>query len=149
MLAVRHGKRAARAWLLPLLLAPFLAALLSSCIRQGGVCGPPLTLSTVVYASGRVYLFSLGAAEVDATSLYALRASDGKELWQAQGILQASDADHLYLLPDQEQVTILEALRASDGKVLWHPGSRLGSGPLARWMGRSISTRTRMTRSWP
>lgn len=56
----------------------------------------------------------------------ALRASDGKELWNARGILQASDADHLYLLPDQEHVNILEALRASDGKVLWQSRQPVG-----------------------
>src|SRR5262249_16045169 len=118
MLAVRHFTRYSRAWLLPLLLAPFLSTALSSCLNCENASGP-LAFATVLYTSGRVYLFSPGASQFGTPSLYALRASDGKELWHAQGVLQASDADHLYLNPDQHNVYVLEALRPSDGKVLW------------------------------
>lgn len=112
MPAARRIKPHYRSWLLPLLLAPFLGATLPGCFRCEAVTPPPV-IPTLFFASGRVYLFSPSI-----TSFYALRASDGKELWHTQGIFQAGDANQIYLSPNQQNY-ILEALRASDGKVIW------------------------------
>jgi outer membrane protein assembly factor BamB len=97
------------------LLGPLLGPTLLSCVSfRCEAVGSPSVIPTLFSASGRVYIFSPGT-----TSLYALRASDGKELWHAQGIFQAADADQVYLSPVQENARSLQALRGSDGKILW------------------------------
>ena len=74
----------------------------------------PLALS-----HGLLYVFT--------DQLYALRASDGKLVWQAspltfQNFALDSDKGIVYFVQD----TTLEALRASDGKLLWQTQHTFG-----------------------
>jgi outer membrane protein assembly factor BamB len=74
----------------------------------------PLALS-----HGLLYVFT--------DQLYALRASDGKLVWQAsphtfQNFALDSDKGIVYFVQD----TTLEALRASDGKLLWQTHHTFG-----------------------
>ena len=109
-----------RTWLL-LLLLPFLGASLPGCggFHCEAVAVPPV-IPILWAAGGQMYLYSYGAR-----TLYALRASDGKKLWQASGVLEASEADQFYIKVERNnsdgpnRPPFLEALQASTGEVLW------------------------------
>ncbi len=119
MHSLRRFSMTCRAWLLPLLLIPFLGTSLVSCFQCEAVAVPTI-IPTLWVAGGQVYLYSYGAR-----TLYALRASDGKQLWQADGFLEATEADHIYMRVEphdsdpQDRSVFLEAHRASSGKLLW------------------------------
>jgi outer membrane protein assembly factor BamB len=121
MRSIRRLSVTCRAWLLPLLLIPFLGTSLVSCVPPCEAVVAPTIIPMLWVAGGQMYLYSYGAR-----TLYALRASDGKQLWAASGSWEATEADHIYMRVEQNDSgnqhtsTFLEARQASTGKLLWH-----------------------------